>query len=230
MPVATDARSRAAATTPVDADQLAADDRGLCRAVIDDDGARVQVIMDADRRADAPAVAVEQRADGRRNDGFGGAAGRLASWRSFRDALGGWSLVHLQHLVTEGALTSDRASKRPSCIRVIDHDLPEVRRAEAIDERSIDLCETRLPRLQIAHLAHIRLQQLLQAAEAGLQRRVHRAAGDGDAEARRGEQRILFGVDADTDVIALTRWVLVPAGRSADSRRPAVRIFDGVPL
>ena len=71
------------------------------------------------------------------------------------------------------------------------------------------LGEPRLPRLQIADLAHVRLQQFLQAAEAGLQRRVHRAAGDGDAEAGRGEQRVLLGVDADADVIAFARWVLL---------------------
>ena len=84
--------------------------------------------------------------------------------------------------------------------------------------------------MQVADLADVRLQQLLQAAEAGLQRRVHRAAVDGDAEAGRGEQRILFGVDADADVIALARCVLFRLGAAVTAAVPQFVISDGVPL
>src|SRR5207237_9166855 len=108
-----------------------------------------------------------------------------------------------QQLVAEGTLPRFAdASQRPFCGRIVDDDVPEAVAAEAVDERAILLGELRLPGMQIADLSHVRLQDLLETAKAGLQGAVQCAAFDGDAEPDGGEQRVLLRVDADAKVVA----------------------------
>ena len=104
------------------------------------------------------------------------------------------------------------AAERPFCRRIIDEDVAESLSAEAVDEGRVLLGELRLPRVQVADLSHVSLQELLQAAEAGLQGAVERAAFDGDAEAGGGEQCVLLRVDADAQIVAFARRVGVGAG------------------
>ena len=57
----------------VDADEVAGDDGGLGGAVVDDESAGVEVVVDADGAGGAGAVALEEGADGRGDDDLGGA-------------------------------------------------------------------------------------------------------------------------------------------------------------
>ena len=73
------------------------------------------------------------------------------------------------------ALASAGAAKRPFGLRVIDPDAAEVRGAEAACQSAVLVGEARFPRLEVADFAHARLDDLLQATEARLERRKDRA-------------------------------------------------------
>src|SRR5207249_11767956 len=118
-----------------------------------------------------------------------------------------------QQLEAYGALARySSAAKRQCCGRIVDDDVAEAVGAQAVDEGRVLLGELRLPGVQVADLSHVRLQELLQAAEAGLQGAVQRATFDSDAKPGGGEQCVLLRVHADAEVIALAGGIGVRIG------------------
>src|SRR5438552_15079130 len=130
-----------------------------------------------------------------------------------KDTTGCGFLSIRQQLVPERSLARFASTpERPFCRRIVDDDVAEAVTARAVDERSVLFGELRLPGVQVADFSHVRLQQLFQAAEAGLERAVERAPFCGDAEARRGEDRILLSMDADAEVVAFAGGTRVGIG------------------
>ena len=83
----------------------------------------------------------------------------------------------------------------------------------------------RVPGVEESHLLDARLEQLLEAAEAGLHGRGDRGAQRLLAEAGGGEQGVLLGVDADADVVgaAAQAGVEVALGAAPAAPLGAVR-------
>src|SRR3990172_2147081 len=100
-----------------------------------------------------------------------------------------------------------RPPQRPGRFRILHRHQPEVPPPQPLHQRLVLLPEPRLPRRQVAHLPHRRLQQLLQTPEARLQRRVHHAPLHRHPEPRRRQQRVLLRVYADAHVVRLPRRI-----------------------
>src|SRR6185437_10767308 len=80
----------------------------------------------------------------------------------------------------------------------------------------------RRPLVQVADAADAGLVELLQAAEAGPQRRVAASRLDGVAEPGCLEQGVLLGVDADADVVAAAALVVLGVGAALAAALVAV--------
>ena len=79
------------------------------------------------------------------------------------------------------------------------------------------------PLVQVVDGAHLRLQHLFGTSEAGTHGGVHSAARGGDAKARGSEDCVLFGVNADTEIVGFSGFVsLVAVGRAITSAIEAV--------
>jgi len=79
------------------------------------------------------------------------------------------------------------------------------------------------PLVQVIDGAHLRLQHLFGASEAGAHGGVHGAARGGNAEACGREDGVLFGVNADAEVVGFSGFVgLVAIGAAIASAVEAV--------
>lgn len=79
------------------------------------------------------------------------------------------------------------------------------------------------PLVQVVDGAHLRLQHLFGTSEAGTHGGVHGAARGRDAEARGGEDCVLFGVNADAEIVGFSGFVsLVAVGTAIASAVEAV--------
>src|SRR4029079_7741145 len=118
------------------------------------------------------------------------------------------AIVRLQDLVPQHPLAGRvSAPQRPVRVKIGNIYQPKPLASESFHQRRVLFGEARLPRLPIDDLVDVRLERLLQTAEAGLERRVQRTAVNGHAEPSRGQQGVLLGVHADANVIALARGV-----------------------